>query len=182
MKKIYILLSRTQSILSRTIAFTTGARYTHAAIAFGDDFQELYSSARWDGQTMFPCGPCRESLNRGFYSQYKTPCAVYELQVEDAVYERAKEEVAKIIDRQNEHHFNIIGLLLCQMGIPFRRKTHFFCSQFVGEILHRSGAMELPRDASLIRPNDYTTFPQLQFCFRGYTSDVPRKLSMEVNG
>lgn len=177
MKTIYILLTRTQSILSRTVHLMTLDTYTHAAIAFDQDLHVLYSSARWDGSTMFPCGPCREYLHKGFYARYETPCAVYELHVEDEVYERAKEEVANIISNQQQYHFNIIGLMLCRLHIPFRRKNYFFCSQFVGEILRRSGALELPRDPSLIRPSDYTRLPQLKFRCQGYTSQVRRMLS-----
>lgn len=174
MKTIYILLTRTQSILSRTVRLVTMDTYTHAAIAFDQDLHVLYSSARWDGKNMFPCGPCREYLHKGFYARHKTPCAVYELQVEDAVYERAKAEVAGIIDNQKQYHFNIIGLMLCRLRIPFRRKTYFFCSQFVGEILRRSGALELPRDPCLIRPNDLARLPQLQFRWQGYTNQLKR--------
>lgn len=170
MKKIYILLTRTQSIVSRTVHLVTADQYTHAAIAFDEDMHALYSSARWDGETMFPCGPCRESLTRGFYARKKTPCAVYELQVEDDVYQRAKEEVANIIAQQSQYHFNIIGLFLCYFHIPFRRKTYYFCSQFVAEILQRSGALELPKEPCLIRPSDYTRMPKLQPSFLGYLS------------
>lgn len=174
MKTIYILLTRTQSILSRTVRLMTMDTYTHAAIAFDQDMHVLYSSARWDGKNMFPCGPCREYLHKGFYARHKTPCAIYELQVEDEVYEKAKAEVAEIIANQKQYHFNIIGLMLCRMHIPFRRKTYFFCSQFVGEILRRSGALELPKEPCLLRPSDYTRLPQLKFIWQGYTSQVKR--------
>ena len=176
MKTIYIMLTRTQSILSRTVRLVTMDTYTHAAIAFDQDLRVLYSSARWDGETMFPCGPCREYLHKGFYARHKTPCAVYELQVEDEVYERAKAEVAAIIENQTQYHFNIVGLMLCRLRIPFRRKTYFFCSQFVGEILHRSGAVELPRDPSLIRPSELSRLPQLKFLWKGYTTQVRRAI------
>lgn len=172
MKKIYILLSRTQSILSRTVHLVTQDPFTHAAIAFDEDMQLLYSSARWDGETMFPSGPCQESLTRGFYARKKTPCAVYELLVEDEVYQKAKEAVAEIIARQNQYRFNIIGLFLCWCHIPYRRKSHYFCSQFVAEILQRSGAVELPKEPCLMRPSDYTRMPVLQPSFLGYISQL----------
>lgn len=179
MKTIYILLIRTQSIVSKTVRLVTADQYTHDAIAFDQDFRVVYSSGRWNGKDMFPCGPCKEYLHKGFYARHKTPCAVYELQVEDDVFDRAREEVAGIIDQQSLYHFNIIGLLLCKLGIPFRRKTYFFCPQFVGEILLHSGALELPKDPCLLKPSDYTWLPQLQFRFQGYTSQIKRRL-MEV--
>ncbi len=180
MKKIYILLTRTQSVVSRVVHLVTLDTYTHAAIAFDQDFRVMYSSARWNGRDMFPCGPCEEYLHKGFYARHKTPCAVYELHVKDDVYERAKREVAEIISNQSQYHFNIIGLLLCRFHIPFRRKTYFFCSQFVGEILRRSGAAELPKEPCLMRPSDLSKLPQLRFRFQGYTSQVKRMLT-EVN-
>lgn len=167
MKKIYILLTRTQSILSRAVHLVTSDQFTHAAIAFDEDMQLLYSSARWDGETMFPAGPCQESLARGFYARRKTPCAVYELEVEDHVYLRALEEVGNIIAHQSRYRFNIIGLFLCWLHIPYRRKTHFFCSQFVGEILQKSGALELPKEPCLMKPSDYTRITLLEPCFLG---------------
>ena len=84
--------------------------------------------------------------------------------------------MANIINHQSHYRFNIIGLLLCQLRIPFRRKRYFFCSQFVGEILHRSGAVVLPKDPSLIRPIDYTRLPELRFLCQGYTTQVRRRL------
>ncbi len=170
MKKLYILLSRSRSLLSMTIRVATGDPYTHVAIAFDRELEELYSSSRWNGVDLFPSGPCQEQLNRGLYTRERTPCLVYELAVEDDVYEQAKAEVNRIIEQQELYHYNILGLLFCFFGIPWQRKRAFFCSQFVGEILERSGALDLPRDPSLLRPSDYSRFPQLIPCFQGYTS------------
>ena len=54
MKKIYILLTRTQSILSRMVHLVTMEPDTHASIAFDNDMNVLCSAARRDGQRMFP--------------------------------------------------------------------------------------------------------------------------------
>ncbi len=169
MKKIYILLSRTNSVLSRTIRLFTGEPYTHVSIAFDEDMQELYSSARWNGKDMFPCGPCKEDLKRGLYKMHRTPCCIYELPVENSTFYLAKEEVNKIIRKQEQYHYNIIGLIFCVIGIPFRRKNYYFCSQFVGEILERSGAVSLSKDTSLLQPKDYRQLPQMKLYFQGYT-------------
>ena len=72
----------------------------------------------------------------------------------------------------DRYHFNIIGLLLCRMGIAYRRKHYFFCSQFVSEILQRSHALKLPKDASLMRPMDYTHLPELLCRFKGYIREL----------
>ena len=65
MKTIYILLTRSGTLLSNLVYSVTSASYTHASLAFDEDLSCLYSSTRKNGYTMFPAGPSREYLNRG---------------------------------------------------------------------------------------------------------------------
>lgn len=168
MKSIYIFLARTQSIVSKIVSFFTSETYTHAAIALDEEFVFLYSSARKDGFRMFPAGPCREYLNRGFYTLVgKTPCAVYELKVSDEAYYRAKQEISWFMRHENEFGFNAIGIVACKFGIPYERKNKYFCSQFVAEILRRSGCVELPKRNCLMRPSDYMSLPNVEKVFEG---------------
>ena len=173
MKKLYVLLTRSGTFLSNIVYLITGDMYTHASICFDENLSSVYSSARKNGETMFPAGPCQESFHRGFYKKHShIPCALYELQVTEAVYDRAKEEVHRIIRDADRYHFNIIGLMLCQLNIPFQRRYKFFCSQFVGEILHRSEAIQLPKESSVMRPMDYARLPELNCCYRGFLKDL----------
>lgn len=168
MKKIYILLTKSDTIVSRIIHLITADSYTHVSISFEEGLQPLYSSSRKNGRTMFPAGPCMEYFWGGYYERHPfIPCALYELQVKDEVYFLAKQEAQRIMNRSEKCHYNIIGLILCQLNIPFHRRWHFFCSQFVGEILYRSDALPLPKDTSLMRPSDYMEIPQLSCRFRG---------------
>ena len=173
MKRIYILLTRSNTILSKMVHFVTDDTYTHASIAVDENLETLYSSSRKNGRTLFPAGPCTEKLDSGYYKRHNNiPCAVYELQVSDEAYEKAKQEVEQIMEKADQYHFNIIGLLLCQFNIPYHRKHYFFCSQFVSEVLNRSHALELPKDTSLMKPSDYTKMPGLLCRFRGYISEL----------
>ena len=67
MKTIYILLTRSGTLLSNLVYRLTGARYTHASLAFDEDLSCLYSSTRKNGYTMVPAGPSREYLDRGVF-------------------------------------------------------------------------------------------------------------------
>lgn len=168
MKTIYILLTRSETIVSKIVHLVTSDTYTHASIAFDGNLQTLYSSSRKNGHTMFPAGPCTESIYSGYYKRHSTiPCAVYELQVSDEAYENAKLEVERIMTDADQYYYNIIGLLLCQFNISYHRKHYFFCSQFVGEMLRRSQAVSFSKDTSLLKPSDYMRLPELQCRFRG---------------
>ena len=76
MKTIYILLTRSGTLLSKLVYAATGASYTHASMAFDAELSCLYSSTRKNGYTMFPAGPSKEYLNKGvFRLRDNAPCA-----------------------------------------------------------------------------------------------------------
>lgn len=173
MKSVYIMLTRSETILSKLVYLITKDAYTHASLSFDPDLATFYSSSRKNGRTLFPAGPCRESPNSGYFQRHgHIPCIVYELHVSEEAYEAAKREVTAIMAEADRYHFNIIGLLLCRMGIPYHRKHAFFCSQFVSEILERSHALELPKDTSLMRPMDYARIPRLLCRFKGFVYEL----------
>lgn len=168
MKIIYILLTRSTTVLSRMVHIATRAPYTHVSISFDPRLATLYSSARKNGRTMFPAGPCRESLYGGYLGRHPDmPCSLYELEVPDEVYEAAQQVAEAILLNAARYRFNIIGMIFCQLRIPLDRAGHYFCSQLVGEILVQSQAVELPTETSLMRPMDYTHLPELTCHFSG---------------
>ena len=141
MKTIYILLTRSGTLLSNLVYAVTGANYTHASLAFDEDLSCLYSSTRKNGYTMFPAGPSREYLNRGvFRLRENVPCALYALDVSDEAYTRARRRAEHMMAHGSLYQFNVIGLALCGMHIRWKRRRHYFCSQFVSEVLQKSGA------------------------------------------
>ena len=75
---------------------------------------------------------------------------------------------------------NSLGLLLCWMHIRWQRRRHYFCSQFVSEVLQKSGALDLPKPSTLMHPSDYAELPQLRCLYRGTLADLPQRQSMEM--
>lgn len=168
MKSIFILLTKSDTYISKIIKLTTSDTYTHASISFDESLQPLYSFSRKFVRLPLPAGLRTEPLTRGFYKKYDyIPCALYELQVEDKVYEAAKQEVEQMMSEAPRYRFSVIGLVLCRLGIPFHRQRHYFCSEFVSNVLDQSNALPLPKEPSLMRPNDYTNIPGLTCLFEG---------------
>lgn len=181
MKTIYILLTRSTTVLSRTVHLFTRAPYTHVSISFDRQLKTLYSSARKNGRTMFPAGPCRESLYGGYLGRHPDmPCALYELEVPDEVYMAACDVAEAIMKNAARYRFNLIGLIFCQLRIPHDREGYYFCSQLVGEVLVRSEAIRLPTDTSLMRPMDYAALPELTCCFSGTLLGLAEHCLMRV--
>ena len=182
MKTIYILLTRSGTLLSNLVYAVTGANYTHASLAFDEDLSCLYSSTRKNGYTMFPAGPSREYLNRGvFRLRENVPCALYALDVSDEAYIRARRRAEHMMAHGSLYRFNVIGLALCGMHIRWKRRRHYFCSQFVSEVLEKSGAMELPKHSTLMHPNDYTRLEELRCVYKGTLAGLPQRQQMEFD-
>lgn len=174
MKTLYIFLTRSGTLLSNLVYSLTGAQYTHISLAFDEDLSTLYSSTRKNGYTMFPAGPSREYLNRGvFLMRENIPCALYALEVTDEAYTRAKRRTQHMMHHGELYRFNSLGLLLCWMHIRWQRRRHYFCSQFVSEVLQKSGALELPKPSTLMHPSDYAELPELRCLYRGTLAGCP---------
>ncbi|MBQ3105929.1 MAG: hypothetical protein IJC51_00405 [Eggerthellaceae bacterium] len=177
MKSIYILLMKSTTSLSRIVGFITSDKYTHVSLAFDEDLHPLYTSTRKNGEDMFPAGPCEEYLDRGFLARHPfTPCALYELKVSEEVYHKARKEALRFVEQSNDYGFNVMGLIFCQIGRPLKRKRKYFCSQLVSEILANSGALNLPREACLMKPSDYMCLPELSCRFEGTLGQLRSRL------
>ena len=182
MKTIYILLTRSGTLLSKLVYAVTGASYTHASMAFDEELNCLYSSTRKNGYTMFPAGPSKEYLNKGvFRLRGDAPCALYALEVTDDAYVRARRRAEHMMARGELYRFNTLGLILCALHIRWQRRRHYFCSQFVSEVLEKSGAMELPKHSTLMHPNDYTRLEELRCVYKGTLAGLPQRQQMEFD-
>lgn len=177
MKKIYILLTKSGTFVSRIIRLLTADSYTHVSISFDESLRPLYSFSRKYIYRPLPAGLHKEQLDEGFFKRFDTiPCALYSLEVEDEVYIDAQNQVLSMMENAGFYRFNIIGLFLCRMNIPFKRRRHLFCSQFVSEVLKNSKALTLPKNPSLMRPADYQKLSELEHLYTGNLRNLAKKL------
>ena len=182
MKTLYIFLTRSGTLLSNLVYHITGAQYTHVSLAFDPDLTTLYSSTRKNGYTMFPAGPSKEYLNRGvFRLREDIPCALYALDVTEEAYLRARRRADHMMAHGELYRFNSLGLLLCALHIRWQRRRHYFCSQFVSEVLQKSGSLDLPKHSTLMHPNDYASLPELRCLYQGRLGDLPQRQRMEMD-
>jgi len=176
-RSIYILLTKSDTCISKIINLTTADRYTHASISFEENLQPMYSFARKYVHFPLPAGLRHEPLDEGFFKRYSyIPCALYELKVTEDAYNRAKRRVERMMKKQKKYRFSVLGLILCRLSIPFHRKHFYFCSEFVGAVLEDSNALSLPKVPSLMRPNDYSKFDNMSCKFEGRLNMLLKQL------
>ncbi|MBQ7740074.1 MAG: hypothetical protein IJT65_02400 [Eubacterium sp.] len=141
--KVTILLSKYCDPFSNFIAAASG-KYTHVSISVDPEENEFYS---------FNLKGFIKEYWHGKKSKYLLPHRKYiRINVSDEIFEKLKDEINKFEKRKSELSYTAFGTILCIMKIPHRFKKRYFCSQFVAEVLEKSGALKLTKKATLYLP------------------------------
>ena len=173
MKNIYILLTRSQTILSRLVHLSTGDAYTHASIAWDDELTTLCSFARRHSSLPLPAGLVHEELCGGYYDLHRyMPCALLRLSVADETHRLLRERIEEMFTDAARYRYSVAGLLCCRAGRALERDGRCFCSQFVAGMLENCGAVVLPKAPSLMRPEDLLHLPGIQLVHSGRLCDL----------
>lgn len=179
MQSIYLLLIRSNTYLSRAIHLGTGDEFTHISISFDRTFTNCYSFGRKHKKLPFPAGLVQEDFSWNQDKIYSDiPCSVYELKVSTASFNRAQQFVDKVVKQSNQYRYNLLGLFCCAFSIDFQREKHYFCSQFIGEILVYSKMFNLPKPPGLMRPTDYASLKESCFIYSGKLNELPQSFAV----
>lgn len=141
---ISVMLSRQNSLFSKTVYWLTGRKYTHASIRL-EGMGESFFSFNFRGFC--------EERPKLFRSKRTEQCVLYQVEVSDAIYEELRERLEQFRACRAYYHYSRLGLCLCLLRIPHKSPGAYVCSQFVAELLVRSGVISLGRDVSVCLPN-----------------------------
>ena len=173
MKNIYIVLTRSNTLVSKLIYAATGARYTHAALAMEPDLTNLAGFGRKQPDAMFPAGYIRESIYEGIMGQSgQMECAVYRIPVSGKIYRTLQAILSDMDYRADQYHYSILGLITCFFGQRYHRQNHYFCSGFVAHALQTAGIPGISKDHTLMRPMDFTAMTNARLFFEGTMNDL----------
>lgn len=142
MKEITVLLTRYSDRISSFVYHVAGHGYTHASLGLGGEV--YYSFNYW--------GFCEETLekHRRRGVEQSLSCV---LEVSDQAYQDIQARIETFQRRRAEYRYTRLGVVCCLLRIPFLWRRHYFCSQFVAEVLKQSAAFPLARRAQLYLPN-----------------------------
>ncbi|WFA09264.1 hypothetical protein [Tissierella sp. Yu-01] len=152
---LYIVLTRTNTVMSRLIQLLKKDEYTHAAISFDKNLDQMYSFGRRHTFNPFVGRFKKEEIDKGIYKLCKTvPSVVIELKVSKQQYEKAKYVLERFISNSNLYKYNYMGLLYNLLNKPVCCDYSFLCSEFVYYILNESGIVDFKKSRNLIRPEN----------------------------
>ena len=171
---IYMMLSRTQSSVSKWIQRNTHCEYSHSALSLDRGLTKMYSFARRRPHNVLIAGFIHENLDAGVYSwNTNAPCILYRFRVTEEVYQRVKTMIAEFMAHYRRHKYNIVGLFYIHKNKVLERKYKYACSQFVSKVLLECGVVEnIPKNIWLMQPDDLRDIEGSEVVFKGELGHV----------
>ena len=165
MKKIYIVLTYTGTILAKIIRIYTKREFSHVSIALDEDLKEMYSFGRLNPYNPFLGGFVQEGVGKGTFKRFKkTKARVYSLQVNDDQYDKVVQVIRDIQDNKLDYNFNILGLIGVILHYKVKRERYFYCAEFVKYVLEESNICTLP---DIVKPEDFKEIDNLNVVYTG---------------
>ena len=138
-----VLFINYEDFWSKVVYYVLGKGYGHASISV-DDNEEIYYSFNFKGFR-------REKPRKHEDIVSKSVC--YKLSVSKDEYDKVVEMIDEFQSRRFEWKYNLAGLLLSRLHIKRQKKDHYFCSEFVAEMLQRANVAEFKKSTAHYLPN-----------------------------
>ncbi len=155
MKKyyLYVVLTRTNTAISKLIQLVRKDTYTHAVLALDKNLETMYSFGRKRTYNPFLGRFRRERLNEGVYKYHRVlPGLIIELEVTKKQYESVLELLNEFIKNSNSYKYNYKGLINSILKREVCYRNRFLCSEFVYYLLYESGIADFNISRNLVSP------------------------------
>lgn len=174
MKKVYLVLTYTGTILAKIVRFYTRKEYSHISIALDKQLSEMYSFGRLNPYNAFIGGFVHEYIDKGTFKRfYKTKATVYSMEITDEQYQKLFNLIRKFERKKSLYKFNIIGLFAVALNIKWEKEKSFYCAEFVKYVLeHADINVNLPE---IIKPDDFTYIENLEKIYTGNIQEYKEK-------
>jgi hypothetical protein len=169
MRKVYVLLTDTGTVLTKMIKLYTKKPHNHASIALDDELWNVYSFGRKRPSNPFLAGFVRENIRGGIFR--KADCAIYCCTISEEQYETICRKIREIEANKSDYRYNLLGLFAVMFNMEFDRKNAFFCSHFVAALLEECGVeINKRKPLSLVTPDDIKKSASLELVYEGKLS------------
>lgn len=166
MRKIYIVLTHTGTILSRLIRQYTKDEFSHCSISLDIDLTKMYSFGRLNPYNAFYGGFVHEGIKIGTFKRfYKTRTKIYSLEVTDEQYSKIEQKIMYIEKNKEKYNFNYLGLFAAGFNKKLTYKNCFYCSEFVKYVLESSGVVT--GLGAIAKPEDFKKVIGLNEIYNG---------------
>ncbi|MCH1627906.1 hypothetical protein [Fredinandcohnia quinoae] len=168
-RKVYLLLTDTGTLFTKTIKLFTKKPYNHASISLDRDLNDVYSFGRKKPRNPFIGGFVKENLQAGLFKEAK--CAIYSCTISEDQFEKMIIRIKQIEEQKQRYKYNLLGLFAVAINKEFKRENAYFCSQFVATVLNDSCVIQIRKPLSLVTPHDLLDSSLFQLVYQGNLAD-----------
>ena len=144
-KTVYVLLTRSATITSRLVQIFTFSKYSHSSIALTRDGSFYSFNPKVGFTTERPIAQKKRKDSK---------CVLNAIQVTDEAYAEIESRINWFIENPDEYKFNYAGMVFTILRIPVGTENRYFCSQFISDLLKKSGALPGKKHSSRYLPMD----------------------------
>jgi hypothetical protein len=166
---IYLIFTKTGTWLARSISTISRMRHPHASLGLDSSFTKMYSFGRTNPDNPFSGGFVEENLYGGVYKKYShSECMIYKIPVTESQYGALQKQVKEFLYNKTKYRYNFTGLFRVLLNRPLKKPYHYFCSQFVSEVLIKSNIISTNKVPELIKPDELLLyFPDKELIYEG---------------
>ncbi|MCX4354646.1 MAG: hypothetical protein OSJ43_00320 [Oscillospiraceae bacterium] len=174
-REIYLVITQTGSIISRMLKKITGAEYNHISVSLESDLHCMYSFGRRYAYFPWWGGFVKESTEYGSMKRFADASAVVlAIPVSESTYNEVETELKDMIAHREDYYYDSIGLVLAGFKIIYKRERHYYCSDFVRELLVRFGIEDSEMFEPIVQPMHFLDIPDGNVIYRGRLCDYDR--------
>ena len=155
-KTVYVVLSNTGALTAKILHRFTKAEYNHSSISVKEDLSVMYSfGRRWKYWAL--CGGyVKESIRWGLLSRFpETKIVVMPFAVTQEQYTAISKHLEEMHVLRKKYNYDWIGLFLAPFRKKIKRSHHYYCSEFVKEMLVNFGLAKEEDFPYITTPNDF---------------------------
>ena len=172
MHTIYIMLSGTGTLFSKIIKLKLRDDCPHVSLILDNDFKKGYSFGRRKLRNPLIAGFTEETYEDWLNVFKNIKCEVYELNLSDEQYGDLLKNLDKFKVNKQKYRYHLIGVIGRGLGYNIKIENHYFCSQFVSEILMDSNALDLGLEPICCVADMFRTCNKLKQVYRGSLDDL----------
>ncbi|MBD5111172.1 MAG: hypothetical protein HDT42_01350 [Ruminococcaceae bacterium] len=168
MKEIYIVISKTGTILCKMLRLFTHEEYNHASLSLDGELNSMFSFGRIYPYIPWLGGFVEESPHFGTMKRFsETEVRVLTVSVSDEVYDKLNNELHQMLSDKCSYHYDVFGLICAAFNKVYRRKNYYYCSAFVRDVLVKHGIESPDLFPEIVRPTDFLEIPDCSEIYNG---------------
>lgn len=170
--KVYIILSKTGTILSHMIQAATGEPTPHCSLSLDRELYRMYSFGRRNAYDLFNAGLVHERPDKNVFGRLtNTKCTIYELEVTPHQFLIIRNTMKEFWKNKEKYHFNFPGIIFAWVKYYPLIPDSFYCSQYVAYVLQKAGISFSDKNFLAVRSEDFRNSPLVKEIYRGKLQD-----------